>query len=151
MSDATELFDAVTRGDVDRVRAVLAGHPEIVNARDDDGATALHHAAFLGHREIVWVLAASGADVNARDGKHDATPAGWAMHQMRELGGLLAIEIEDVIFAIRSRDATWAWRLVTRHPALRSASDASGKSLADYANESGDPAISAMFASSPTP
>ena len=146
MRELSELFDAVTSGDVERVRAVLAVRPEIVNARDDDGATALHHAAFLGHREIVWVLAASGADVNARDGKHDATPAGWAMHQLRELGGLLAIEIDDALFAIRSRDSEWTRRLVTRHPALLAARDAAGKPLAEHARESGDPSIIALFA-----
>jgi ankyrin repeat protein len=148
MSEATQLFEAVVSGDADRVRDLLAAYPGIVDARDGDGATPLHFAAFLGHREIVALLAAGGADLNARDTKHDATPAGWAIHQMRELGGLLAIEIEDALFAIRSRDVTWARRLVTRHPALLRARDAGGKSLVEHAMESGDSAIAALFARS---
>src|SRR5690349_18956952 len=117
-NDPTEFFDAVQRGDVDRVTRLLDEHPELVRSRDDAGATALHHAAFHGHRSIVNLLRSRGADVNARDGEHDATPSGWAIHYLRELGGLLAIEIEDTLYAIRSRDVPWVERLVTRHPAL---------------------------------
>jgi hypothetical protein len=33
----------------------------------------------------------SAADINARDDRFDATPAGWAIEYLRGLGGLLAI------------------------------------------------------------
>ena len=42
-----------------------------VNARDTDGWTPLHEAAWAGHAEVVRVLLDKGADVNARG------PAGW--------------------------------------------------------------------------
>ncbi|HEY6945312.1 MAG TPA: hypothetical protein VI431_09255 [Candidatus Acidoferrum sp.] len=61
--------------------------------------------------------------MNARDGRFDATPSDWAIHYLRELGGLLAVEIEDVLHAIRTHDAAWAHRLVKRHPALINAVD----------------------------
>ena len=125
----------------------MRSHPELANARDADGATALHHAAFNGHRALVAALIDAGAELNARDATHAATPTGWAIHYLRELGGLLAIEIEDVLYAIRTRDVAWARRLVTRHPALLDATDADGKPLAAHARESGDAAIAELFAS----
>lgn len=44
-----------------------------VNARDRDGYTALHSAAFLGHFRAVEILVQSGADANAL-GKQNDTP-----------------------------------------------------------------------------
>jgi ankyrin repeat protein len=148
MNETAQFFQAVEAGDMECVRALLLAHPELARARDSDGATALHHAAFHGNRYIVSLLCANGADLNARDGRFDATPSGWAIHYLRELGGLLAIEIEDVLHAIRTRDAAWAQRLVKRHPALINAADAKGKPLAAHARESGDRRIADLFASS---
>ena len=148
MSDEAEFFRAVEAGDADRVGQLVAVRATLVHARDATGATALHHAAFHGHRQIVELLVATGADVNARDGEHDATPSGWAVHYLRELGGLLAIEIEDVRFAIERRDVVWASRLVARHPALIHAVDRDGIPLASHARASGDAEIAALFARS---
>jgi hypothetical protein len=94
------LMSAIERGATAEARALLAEHPELARARDDTGATGLHYAAFNANFEMMDALIAAGADVNARDGRYGATPAGWAVHTMRERGGLLAIEIEDVQFAI---------------------------------------------------
>ena len=148
MSDAGEFFDAVRAGLIDRVGQALASDPSLVHARDADGATALHHAAFQGHTHLARLLIASGADVNARDGEHDATPSGWAMHYLRELGGLLTIEIEDASYAIETRDSVWAARLVRRHPALVNAVDRDGTSLAARAHRTGIPEIVELFAHS---
>jgi ankyrin repeat protein len=148
MSHSVEFFHAAEAGLVDRVRQLLTEHPELLDARDADGATVLHHAAFHGHRELVQLLVASGADLNARDGQHHATPTGWAIHYLRELGGLLAIEIEDVLYAIERHDAAWVHRLVRRHPALMDAVDRTGKPLAVHARESGVEAIAEVFAQS---
>src|ERR1700758_3828787 len=149
MNETAAFFQAVTAGDEERVRALLEGHPALALARDSEGATALHHAAFLGHRSIASLLCAKGAELNARDERFGATPSGWAIHYLRELGGLLAIEIDDVLHAIRTRDSAWAQRLVTRHPALLNARDKQGKPLAAHARESGDAAIAALFNGSP--
>lgn len=145
MTELTQFFQAVEAGDIDGVRGLLAAHPELARARDDRGATALHLAALVGNRELVGVLRESGADLNARDSQFDATTSGWAIHYLRELGGLLAIEIEDVLHAIRRRDVEWAKRLVTRHPALIDATDAQGTRLADHACASDMPEIVRLF------
>ena len=139
------LFSAVERGDAEATRAMLAVEPDLSRARDETGATALHVAAFHGHRAIVDLLLAAGADVNARDGTHGATPAGWAIHTLREHGGLLAIEIEDALFAIRRGDVELLTRLVARHPALVDAVDRSGTAVEAHAERASDPQLGQVF------
>jgi hypothetical protein len=145
MDDVETFFSEIERGDVETVRAMVAAAPRLVRARDAKGATALHVAAFLGHRAIVELLLAAGADINARDDTFGGTPAGWAIEPLRERGALLGIEIEDALFAIRRRDAELLNRLVTRHPALASAADRDGTPLAEHAARAADPEIARVF------
>jgi ankyrin repeat protein len=149
MDQAAAFFSAVERGDLEAVRAMLAATPGLVRARDDTGATPLHHAAFHGHRAVAELLHEAGADVNTRDDTHGATPAGWAIHYLRERGALLAVEIEDALFAIRRGDAELLGRLVSRHPVLAQAVDREGTPLAQHAAEAADPAIRRLFAPGP--
>src|SRR5688500_11621679 len=109
-------------------------------------ALPIYYAVFNGHRAIVELLHSAGSDLNARDGTHGATPAGWAIHYLRERGALLAIEIEDALFAIRRGDVELLARLITRHPALLTAVDSSGTPLAAHAATASDPAIGRVFA-----
>ena len=146
MDKTTTFFAAVERGDLDAVRALVVADATLVSARDETGATALHYAAFNGHRAIVELLHSAGADLNAHDRTHGATPAGWAIHYMRERGALLAIEIDDALFAIRRGDVELLTRLATRHPALLTAVDSSGTPLATHAAAAPDPAIRGVFA-----
>jgi ankyrin repeat protein len=69
------LFEAVERGDFDRVRELLA-HGEDINAPDRgtaffDGETVLIKAASRGDAEVVQLLLANGAEVDAR------SASGW--------------------------------------------------------------------------
>ena len=112
------LFDAVRSGDRERVKHILKSDPDSVRARDAGGATPLHHAAERGDREIANLLIDAGADINARDGKFGATPAGWAIEYLRERGALLGMEIEDVNYAVENGDTALVGRYVTRLPAL---------------------------------
>ncbi len=142
---SAEFFAAVRSADTARVRELLAVDPALVHARDEEGATALHHAAERGHRDVVRLLLENGAAINARDGRFDATPTGWAIEYLRGLGGLLAMEIEDMLFAIREGDVRWARRLLSRRAALASATDVSGRPLAQHATECGNEEIAQLF------
>jgi len=51
-----------------------------VNAKDDVGEPALHHAASQGHKEIAALLIAKDADVNAKD-EDGKTPLDWAVDE----------------------------------------------------------------------
>jgi ankyrin repeat protein len=145
MTDFEKLIDAATQGNLAEVKAALDGHPELVNQRDQSGATALHYAAFGGHRAVVQELVTRGADINATDGRFGATPAGWAIEYLREMGGFLGIELDDFAHAIRRGDVEWVTRFLRRFPALRGASDTQGKPFKLLAEESGDQEVADLF------
>jgi hypothetical protein len=142
---SAEFFAAVKSADIARVRELAAADPELVNARDEEGATALHHAAERGHRDVVRLLLENGAAINARDERFNATPMGWAIEYLRALGGLLAVEIEDMLFAIRQGHVQWVRRLLSRRAALAWATDMRGKPLAQHATECGNEEIAHVF------
>jgi len=139
------LMDAAGRGDVEGVRAALEQHPELANARDDEGATALHYAALGGHRAVAELLVSRGTDVNARDTAFGATPTGWAVEYLREMGGLLGIELSDFGFAIERGDVEWAARFLKRFPALRDARDGQGRTFREMAEAKGNPEMLRLF------
>jgi ankyrin repeat protein len=142
---SAELFSAVASANTERVRELLCSDPASASMKDENGATPFHHAVLNGQREIVDLLLANGADINARDDQFNATPTGWAIEYLREQGGLLAIEIDDVIFAVRENDVRWVERFLTRLPALAQAHDAERKTLSQSAAESGNDEIARLF------
>ena len=145
MSPLDNLIAAAKQGNLAVVDAILAADPTLANQRDDTGATPAHYAAFHGHSQVVRRLAQHGADINSRDDIHGATPGGWAIEYIRELGGYLAIELDDLAFAIRNRDTGWVARFLTRFPALRNANDPTGTPFRQLARESGGPEINRLF------
>jgi ankyrin repeat protein len=75
------LLAAAVKGDTDTVKAVLDKGTR-VDARDQDGGTALGHAAWFGHLDTVKLLVERGADVNVkkRDGATPLQLASWSSH-----------------------------------------------------------------------
>jgi len=146
MSEFKKLIEAAKHGDLENLKDVLQNHAEFINQRDQTGATALHYAAFGGHRSVVQELVRRGAEINARDGQFGATPAGWAIEYMREMGGFLAIELDDFAHAIRRGEIEWVTRFLRRFPSLRRASDTQGKPFKLLAQESGNKEIAKLFA-----
>jgi ankyrin repeat protein len=147
MSDFEKLIEAAKRGAAEEVRALVHSHPELINDRDELGATALHHAAFGGHRLVARLLVQHGAQINAPDAEFGATPAGWAIEYLREMGGFLGIELSDFAYAIRRGDVEWAKRFIERFPGLRRASDTQGNPFKLLAEQSGNPKIVNLFES----
>lgn len=145
MGDFEKLIEAAKRGDVAEVTAIAESHVELMNQKDETGATALHYAAFDGHCDVVRALVEHGADINAVDGKFGATPAGWAIEYMREMGGFLGIELTDFAYAIQRGDVEWAARFLKRFPRLRGAKDALGRPFNLLAEQSGNAEIVKLF------
>lgn len=68
MPDANkDMIRAAKKGDVARVKELLAADPALVDARDSDGSTPLHCAVWKGHQAIVAWLLEAGANVNAQN------------------------------------------------------------------------------------
>ncbi len=63
MGAAMNLHLAACLGDTARAKALIDSGAH-VNARDDSDWTPLHYAVFFGHREVVKLLIAAGADLN---------------------------------------------------------------------------------------
>ena len=79
------------------------------------------------------------------DAQFNATPAGWAIEYLREMGGLLGIELGDFAYAIEKGDADWVARFLKRFPALRHACDMHGRPFSTLAQESQNPEIQTLF------
>jgi tetratricopeptide (TPR) repeat protein len=62
-----EIHDAVKAGDLAKVKALIKDNPKLVSSRDDFSKTPLHIAAQEGHKDVVELLLAKGAEVNAVD------------------------------------------------------------------------------------
>jgi ankyrin repeat protein len=135
MSDLGELIEAVKRGDLEHARDILQSNERLANQRDESGATPLHYAALNGHRPIVQLLVERGADINSRDNQFGAT---------REMGGHLAIELDDLAYAIQLGDIRWVARFLNRFPSLRQASDTKGTPFQRLARESGNREIARL-------
>jgi ankyrin repeat protein len=77
-----EIIKAAKSGDSKRVTELLAMDAGLIDARDKDGSTPLHCAAWKGHTEVVAVLLAAGADVNANNNNEHwgTTPLHAAAH-----------------------------------------------------------------------
>jgi ankyrin repeat protein len=145
MSDLKNMIEAVKQGDLERVQAILESDDRLANQRDESGATPLHYAALNGHRQIVQLLLERGADINGTDNQFRATPAGWAIEYLREKGAYLAIELDDLAYAIQLGDTRWVARFLKRFPSLRRASDTNGTPFQRLARESGNREIVGLF------
>jgi len=145
MSELASLIEATKQGDLEGVKAILRGDSELINQKDATGATALHYATFGAHHAVVLELVRHGANVNVRDSRFGATPTGWAIEYLRELGGFLGIELDDFAHAIRRGEVEWVTRFLRRFPTLREASDANGTPFKLLAQQSGNQEIANFF------
>lgn len=149
MSDLADLIEAAQSGDLPRIEALLQTDPGLAGRYDKTGAAPLHYAAQAGQRDAVRLLLDYGADIDARDAQFGATPAGWAIEYMRELGGHLGIELADLAHAIDIGDLHWTERFLTRFPNLRDAKGPGGATFRELARASEHAGIAALFGENP--
>lgn len=81
-NSSKETIRAAKKGDLERLKALVASDPNLIRARDADDSTPLHCAVWKGHRAVVAFLLSVGADVNAQNsnGHWGTTPLHAAAH-----------------------------------------------------------------------
>ena len=75
--DPEEMLKACERGDVAKVRQLLASDTTLVNAKGAHNKTPLHWAAEKNYPELAELLVTAGADINA-EVSWGMTPLQWA-------------------------------------------------------------------------
>lgn len=143
--DTIKLFDAVKQGDLQQAAKLLEANPSLALQTDSSGTAALHYATLHGHIGIARLLVNKGSNINSIDPSTGATPTGWAIEYLREMGGFLAIELDDLAFAIQSGDEVWTTRFLHRFPSLRTAKHKDGRSFHEMAIHHGNSRIIALF------
>jgi ankyrin repeat protein len=94
-----EAIKAVNSGNLAKVRALLQKHSTLVHAKDKEGSTLLHQAAWKGYEDIAKVLIELGADVNVQDNRthRGGTPLHAAAHgNQKAVAALLIAHGADV-------------------------------------------------------
>lgn len=76
---ADPIHSAAEKGDLTKVKALIAQDPSLVNSKDKMGMTPLHLAAKNDHKDVAAFLLASGADVNAKDSNGAFAPLDLAL------------------------------------------------------------------------
>src|SRR6266699_3138530 len=60
-----DVFEAAALGETERVKELIGNNAELLRQHSSDGWTALHLAAFMGHRQTAEMLLEAGADLAA--------------------------------------------------------------------------------------
>ena len=66
-SEVERFYSAVKNEDINIVKSISKKMPDLVNAKDEQGATPLHYAAKYVKKQMIELLISRDADVNAKD------------------------------------------------------------------------------------
>jgi len=84
-------------GNLENVKALLKGNPDLVFSKDTNGCTALHCSAAMDRKDVAALLLASKAEVNAKD-KGGWTALHWAVFKDRkQVAALWLIERSQAV------------------------------------------------------
>ncbi len=94
-----QMIKAAKKGDAVAVRALLGRNRSLLQARDKDGSTPLHCAAWNGHADVAAILLDAGADINDhnQNGHWGTTPLHAAAHgDQKQVAALLIARGADL-------------------------------------------------------
>ncbi len=112
---ADPIHDAAKNGNLAGVQAELDKGVNVIEKEDNYGRTPLHHASTNGHKKIVELLIAKGADVNAKS-KFENTPLNLAAFWgHKEIAELLIAEGANVN-ANHGGHTPLDWAISRKHP-----------------------------------
>jgi ankyrin repeat protein len=72
------IHEAADANDVERVRQLLDGDPQLISRADRKGGTPLHRAVLAEAHQVIQLLLARGADIHARHGAGPGDAEGYA-------------------------------------------------------------------------
>lgn len=103
-----DLLKAISKGDAITVENLLRSNPEMINYRTPtEGATLLHIAAMLGHKNVAEILLAKGIDINSKT-ESGETP----LHTAADVGR------KEVVELLLAKGADMSLRDTSGHAAL---------------------------------
>lgn len=113
---AVTVHAAARLGMIDRLRELVSADPALVHARGGDGQTPLHFASTV---EIARYLLDHGADIDARDVDHEATPAQWMVRDRQDVARFLVERgcATDILLAAALGDLERVRALLDADPA----------------------------------
>jgi ankyrin repeat protein len=62
-----DIHELSKTGELKKIKALIEKEQELIEKKDDQGWSPLHHASFHGHNEVVEFFIANGAEINALD------------------------------------------------------------------------------------
>ncbi len=141
---AEEIHDAVERGDLEAITAILEKDPTRLDVRNDDGLTPANLAALRGHVAVVEELLLFGADTSIGDTEgslllHNAAAGGALQVVELLLGEGVALSVPDnngmtpLHFAVEYRRVPIAELLIEAGAELHGKSSASGSTPLGHA------------------
>ena len=133
-----EIHTAAMGGNVEKAKALLAGDPELVFSKDERGWTPLYFAAASGHKDMVELLIANKADINAFNQGFTPLHAAVLNHHPDVADLLIASNAQVSIFdAAAGGYIEIAKAQFKANPALASATDDSGWTALHFAARNG--------------
>ena len=122
-----EIHTAAMSGNVEKTTALLAADPELVFSKDERGWTPLYFAAASGHKEVVALLLANKADIDAFNQGFTPLRAAVLNHHPDVADLLIASNAQVTIFdAAAGGYIEIAKAQLKGNPALVTATDNSG-------------------------
>ena len=152
------IVEAAALGDEARVRALIAKDEGAIAERSSDGWTSLHLAAFLGRRDVVGILIAAGAELEARSsnymanialcaaiaGKTDLATISALLEAGADASANAAGGVRPIHLAA-SRGAEGVVRELLGRGARADVRTDDGRTAAQFASERGHPAVASML------
>src|SRR5689334_20361847 len=121
-----EIHDVAHDGNLEKVKALLKGDPDLVFSKDNDGFTPLHWATSSRSTDLAKLLLSQKADVNARD-KYGRTPLHLAGELKKGEAAILIFQGETPVLATIHYDDPDFVRLLLDHKAEINAKDRFGR------------------------
>ena len=94
IEDQKAIIRAAKRGELKIIQSLVRKEPGLLSARDKDGSTPVHCAAWKDHPEVLKWLLDQGADINAQNENDHwgTTPLHAAAHGNQKQVAILLLE-----------------------------------------------------------